>query len=353
MKDKFLKAKLLGATRQILTEIAAWTDMLYGVGVAERLTNMKPGRDPDWNDGGVASYIERSFAVKSRDWSISGSAGPVIERSLVLKHMGRVIDYLNTNIWHGDSNDFWNTKLELTPYYDLLDGTWSGHGIDRKVALSYAIDDAIDQQAATSVFQVLKIFFARVHFEIESNQENESGELRLCELATISGLAEKTVRMAAVGQDKNPDLVTFKDGRLTFVRIEEARRWLASKNIDYRPPEYTERHLLPPVEPKSLGELGTYLRIVRENSEVHMVDLGKLLEWDETIIKAYEKLEDGDVDIDLTRFPLEVVMQLAQAICPAESTMLVRIIDRVIHPLLLEVQIEQGIPNTDCRELRD
>lgn len=350
MKDKFSKAELLGATRQILTEIAAWTDMLYGAGAAERLINTKPGRDLDWDDGGIASFIELSCAVKPRDWSISGSAGSVIERSLVLKHMGRVFDYLNSNIWHGDSNDFSNAKLELTPFHDLLDGAWSGHGPARKVALSYAIDDAVDQQVAASVFQVLKIFFARVHFEIESNQENESGELTLSELASISGLAEKTVRMAAVGQDKNPDLVTFKEGRWTFVRIEEARRWLASKNIDYRPPEFTKRHLLPPVEPENLGELGAYLRTVREYSEIHMDDLGTLLGWDETMIKAYEKLEDGAVDIDLTRFSLEVVMQLTQAICPAENTKLIRIIDRVIHPLLLEVQIEQSFSNSDNHE---
>jgi len=136
---------------------------------------------------------------------------------------------------------------------------------------------------------------------------------------------------------------------MTFVKIKEAYRWLSYKNINYRSPEYT-RKFLPPVEPENLSELGSYLRTVREKSEVKLGDLNKLPAWSRAIIRAYEKLEDGATDIDLSSFSFKTIMQLAQTICPDDSDRLVRIIDGVIHPLLLEAQIEQGILKTDSHK---
>ena len=177
MKEKFPKTELLGATRQILTEIAAWTDTLFNTGAAERLIGMKPGKDPEWDDGGVISCLERNFAVKPRDWTSPGSAGQIIEQSLVVKQFARVIDYLNTNTWHGESVDFFNTKLELTPFRDLIARNWSGRGIDRGAALNYSIDDAIDPQVASTLVKVLKIFSARANFETDQS------EMKISELA--------------------------------------------------------------------------------------------------------------------------------------------------------------------------
>ena len=78
----------------------------------------------------------------------TGCAGSIIEHSIVLKQLGRVVDFLNTNIWHGDPKDYWNTKLALTPFHDLLDATLSTRGSDGKTPLAYAIDEAIDPNAA-------------------------------------------------------------------------------------------------------------------------------------------------------------------------------------------------------------
>jgi hypothetical protein len=148
--------------------------------------------------------------------------------------------------------------------------------------------------------------------------------------------------MAAIGQNKNPDLVTFKDGHFTFVTIEEAHRWMASKNIDYRSPDYTESNSLPPVDPTNLGELGTYLWRTRKARNLEIDALATQLRWNKSMVRDYRELEEGGVEINLDRFSVKAVMQIAQTICPPESRKLVHVIDRIIHPLQLEKHIEQG-----------
>ena len=313
MKDKFEKAELLGATRKILVEIATWTENLYDAGVSERLIGVLPESE------------------SKKDWNVTGSGGPVIERSVIVGHLGRVVDYLNTNVWHGDPGNLWSTLKELTPLYGLLESPF---------AIINVTENAIDAEAAASVFYVLEEFFARVNFEFEDEA------LELKELAKIAGLAEKTIRMAAVGQDKNPDLVTFKIGSRTYVSIDEARRWLTTKNIDYRPTEYSEEQFLPPVDPKTMDELGPYLRTLREKTNQSIADVSSRLGWDQITVEAYRAIEDGVKEIDLMPVTFDVVMQLSHAICPSESSELVRIIDRVLHPHLLEVKISKLMPSS-------
>ena len=50
--------------------------------------------------------------------------------------------------------------------------------------------------------------------------------------------------------------------------------------------------------------------------------------------------------VNLALFTFELLVQLARALCPAESSELVRILDRVIHPQLLELKIEQQMPSS-------
>jgi len=338
MKEKFPKTELLGATRQILTEIAAWTDTLFSAGAAEHLIGMNPGRDPEWEDPGVSSWIERTEAVRTRDWNEAGCAGQIIEHSRVLNLVSKVIDYLNTNTWQGDAEDLWKSFIELFPLHCLLEGNWQTRQGDLVITMCYGSgDSAIDREAAEKLFRAIKVFSARANFEYCRE------EITISELASISGLAEKTVRMAAIGQDKNPDLTIFKSGRMTLVTIEEAHRWMASKNIGYRPTVYTSKTSLPPVEPTSVSELGVYLRRIRESSEIDYESLTTLTQWQESMMQTYRKLESGVVDEDLNQFSTKDLVLLAQTILPERSKELVRIIDKVIHPIQLDFQIEGGM----------
>jgi hypothetical protein len=334
MKEKFNKSKLQACTRQLLTELAAWTEPLFGPGSAERLIGIPAGRDPDWEDDGVAACIERTAAVKGRDWTVPGSAGTVIEQSQVLALVAKVTDYLNTNIWRGDADDFGRSFLALYPLLALLEDNWHVSQGDTRMALSYAIDDALDRSVAQKLSSALKVFAARVNFE------NDREEITISELALISGLAEKTVRMAAVGRERNPDLITVKHGRMTFVTIEEARRWMASKNISYEFPKFAEKSALPPVAPKSLTELGQYLRELRGASNIDDDSLATQLSWDEATHKAYRALEKGEVGAELLKLSTGELLRFAELVLPEKSRELVVMIDTVLHPIQLKLQLE-------------
>jgi transcriptional regulator with XRE-family HTH domain len=335
MKEKFNKSELMAATRQILTEIAAWSETLFGQGAAERLTGLPPGRDPEYDDSGAIAYIERIAAVQSRDWTEAGCAGAAIENSTTLLLISKAIDYLNTNIWQGDAEDFWLSYIALFPLYQLLENNWHRQQGEVTMALQYAVDDALDRNAAKTLYQAMREFSTRAVFE------RRKSEVTISELAVISGLSEKTVRMAAIGQDKSPDLVTFKDGRMTLVKIDEARRWMASKNIDYQSPKFTEAVSLPLVEPSSLAELGAYLRKIRLANNISLEDLAQKLNWSKKLKKAYQELEMGLSHLNVSQFSTKVLMELANAVLPTDSRELVEIIDRVLHPLQLEQQIAQ------------
>lgn len=315
MIEKFEKSKLIGDTRRILYEIAAWTENLYDANAPSRL---------------IGDLPDNASAADS-DWETTGSAGPVIERSVIIGHVGRVIDCLNTNRWHGDPSNLYLTYRELTPLHGLLESS---------SVLMSPVDYAVDPDAASSVFNILEIFFARVKLELDHEP------LELKELAAIAGLAKKTVRMAAIGQDKNPDLVTFKDGSRTYVKSEEAIRWLAKKDADYRPIDWSEDQLLPPVDPKNVDELGPYLRDLREQSSLTVADLGSRLGWGQKTIQAYEALENVDKNFDADEISFDETMQLSQAICPSESADLIRIVDRILHPIILEKKLSEQLPSS-------
>ena len=152
--------------------------------------------------------------------------------------------------------------------------------------------------------------------------------------------------MAAIGQDKNPDLVTFKEGSRTYVTREEARRWLNTKSIDYRPTEYSDEQFLPPLDPKNMDELGPYLRMLREKANQSVADIASRFGWDEKTADAFSAIEEGAFEIDLTLLTFEAIMQLGQAICPSESSELVRVIDRVVHSQILEMKISKQMPSS-------
>jgi transcriptional regulator with XRE-family HTH domain len=315
MNQKFDKSKVIGATRQILFEIGLWTENLFDADAPKRLIGDVTTRE----------------VLEEHDWEATGSAGSVIEQSVILGHMSRVIDCLNANEWHGDPSNLYHTYKELTPFHGLL---------EEDNALITPVDNAITPRPASLVLRALDIFFARVRLELDDEP------LELKELAAIAGLKEKTVRMAAIGQDKNPDLVTFKDGSRTYVQPEEAKRWLAKKNSDYRPIDWATDQFLPPVDPNNLQELGPYLRELREKSGRTLEEFNTRLGWSTETTHAYQALEEGGDSDEITKLTFEEIVQFCQLVCPSESAELIRIIDRVLHPLLLERMISEQLPNS-------
>ena len=333
MKEKYSKLELLGATRQVLTEVAAWTETLFGPGAAERLAGIPPGRDADADDCGVTSYVELNQAVKKREWREPDCAGPIIEKSTTLKLVGKVADFLNTNTWDGDSNDFWLTYIALFPLLMLLEDNWHTRKGEPHMALQYAVDSAMDSNNAEKLFATLKTFSIRVALH------QEKSELTISELSFISGLAEKTVRMAAVGRDKNPDLVTYKVGSAIYISIEEARRWMTSKNIECLPPSFIKDSALPLVEPETLPELGNFLWRARKAKNISSNSLAKQMNWSKKKFNAYLGIENGTPSKELLQFTPSELMVLAKKLVPDYPEELFRMMDKVIHPIQTKLVI--------------
>ena len=312
MKNEFNKAEVLGATRKVLHDLAWWRALLFDENSTFRLIDLDPIADPDL----------------SKDWSETGAAGTVIEQSIPLACIGRVVDYLNTNIWHGDPSNLSRTRLALDALHAVVKS--------QQAFLTEFEDDAIDQDAIDTVKTVLNIFQARELLE-------EGRPLEIGHLAQITGFADKTIRMAAVGRDRNPDLVTYKDGKRTLIDPEEAIRWMQKKNFEYSPIEYSDAGTLPPVDPQTLTELGHCLREYREATNLSISELVAMVGWTPDLESSYEELEAGSDNIDPSMFDVDSIITLAQTLCPAESAEMAKIIDRVIHPFLLEARINNRL----------
>ena len=54
-------------------------------------------------------------------------------------------------------------------------------------------------------------------------------------------------------------------------------------------------------------------------------------------------LESSSGEVDLMVFDLNLIVQLAETLCPAESAKFAKIICSVIHPYVLEAQIEKQL----------
>ena len=104
MKHEFNKPKVLGATRLVLFNLACWTTLVFDDKSTFRLIGQDHIWDPD---------------VK-RDWSDVGAAGAIIEKSIPLASISRAVDFLNTNAWHGDSENFFRTRDALNSLHAIV-----------------------------------------------------------------------------------------------------------------------------------------------------------------------------------------------------------------------------------------
>jgi len=305
MKERFNKQELLAITREILADVAEWTGTIF--------------------DGEAAKRLARDIPESEHGYVAISSAGADIENSIVLRHMTRVIDFLNTSVWHGDPSNLWGTLNELTPFHLILQ---SKPGLVDEVA-----GQMIKSAHAKKISTALDAFTAYVLLVNEMPVD-------IRQLAAISGLAEKTVRMAAVGRDRNPDLVTVKDGTRTLIPSNEAIRWLKSK-IEFKELDWSSEQFLPPDDPKDIGELGPYLQNLRKISGLSVEELASMLGWDSDTKCAYEELEQDAEIINFKLLPTAVVMQLAQVITPGDSVDLVKVIEKIIHPVRLDQEIQE------------
>jgi len=116
--------------------------------------------------------------------------------------------------------------------------------------------------------------------------------MTLPRIALLADLSEKSVRMAATGRDRNPDLQTYKDGTQTLVKAEEAERWLRSRP-SYKPTQiHGEIASISPIA-RTNHQAAQLLRSYREHAKISHEQLGNRMEWSPHQLAMYAQLEGG------------------------------------------------------------
>lgn len=116
--------------------------------------------------------------------------------------------------------------------------------------------------------------------------------MTLPRIALLADLSEKSVRMAATGRDRNPDLQTYKDGTQTLVKAEEAERWLRSRPSYKSTQIHGEIASISPIA-RTNHQAAQLLRSYREHATISHEQLGNRMEWSPHQLAMYAQLEGG------------------------------------------------------------
>lgn len=212
-----------------------------------------------------------------------GSAGQAVENAWFRRRMLQAYDFVTTGVW--DTTGLEEFTCELPAFEAALQLPLESHAGMRLVR---PLDAARLPDPQAMCLRVIAHAVARIALL--------RGEpLTLNQVATLAGLAEKTVRMAA--NPKNADrLVTYKDGHNAYVDPEEAQRWLM-RRAHFKPSRMLDathdarRY-------SSVVALSEHLRELRGAVALETAQLASQLGWGRKHREAYEQLERGDSDLD-------------------------------------------------------
>lgn len=287
--DPHSKEAAIASVRHVLVAVAWWTTCLFDENAHERLAKV-PNLHPASSD--------------AKDLCAMNSAGQIAERSLLIPLIGRAYDLFWTGVWDGSLEQLDVARSELTPLAQLL---------SMPIALVGPYGDAlVDADVVDLLLPLIDGLVARralAHGQCVS----------LPHMALLSGLAEKTIRMAAKpqrvskGRVKHNDsvLYTFKDGQRTWVKADEAARWLSQKP-SYKPMKLTFGRVN--LQPKTTLELSATLTSLRESKGLTAQELIEKCGLPLEAVAAYEELEGGwptAATINIKYFDVPALLQLS------------------------------------------
>jgi hypothetical protein len=301
MSQSVTKDQFLAAGRRTLTTVAAWTNLLFDGGAGARLTDIPLPPDGVFAADDPTTYIKVN------------SAGRRIEDSIVLHNIDVAFDFTKTGQWRGPLAELVGVVDALEPFRVLLElnplaGPYTDPRLrddDRKVLL-HTLDSCLARRWLAT-----------------------GSAMTLRQIALLADLSEKSVRMAATGRDRNPDLSTYKDGTQTLVKAEETERWLRAR------PSYKATQIHGDIDSISLlartnHQVALLLSSCRERAKLSIEQLAKHMDWDPRQTAMYAQLEgawwdQGDVDVTLfdqltvvklaRAFKIDAPMEFAQSIC--------------------------------------
>jgi len=301
MTHSVTKDQFLAAARRTLTTVAAWTNLLFDGGAGARLTDIPLPPDGVFAADDSTSYLKVN------------SAGRRIEDSIVLRNMDVAFDFTKTGQWRGPVAELVGVVDALEPFRVLLElNALSGPFTDPRLR----DDDRV------TLLNALNVLLARRWLA-------NGSPLTLPQIALLADLSEKSVRMAATGRDRNPDLRTYKDGTQTLVKAEEAERWLRAR-ASYKPTQIHGDIDSISLLARTNHQVALLLSSCRERAKLTIEQLAKHMDWDPRQTAMYEQLEggwwdQGDVDVTLFDqltvvklarvFKIDAPMEFAQSIC--------------------------------------
>jgi hypothetical protein len=314
MGQTITKEQVLAAGRRSLAIVAAWTNLLFDGGAGTRLTDTPLPPDGVFAANDPTSYIDLR------------SAGGRIEDSIVLSNIDQAYEFTRTGQWRGPIEELVGVVNAIEPFRVLLE----------RNAISGPYTDALLQDEDRDVLlRVLNSLLARRWLA--------SGyPMTLAQVALLAELSEKSVRMAATGRDRNPDLLTYKDGTQTLVKAEEAERWLKSRP-SYKPTQIHGDMSAISLLARTNHQVAQLLTSFREHAKLNIEQLARRMEWNPQQTEMYEKLEGGwwdRGDVDVLLFDLATVVKLARIFKITEPLEFVRSITTVLLPYQIEQQLK-------------
>jgi len=313
MSQSITKEQFLAAGRRALATIAAWTNLLFDGGAGTRLTDIPLPPDGVFSADELASYLD----VRS--------AGGRIEDSIVLTNIDRAFEFTRTGQWSGTIEELVGVVNALEPFRILLElNAISGPYSDARFR-----DDDRDV-----LLRVLNSLLARRWLASGS-------AMTLAQIAQLADLSEKSIRMAATGRDRNPDLLTYKDGTQTLVKAEEAERWLRSRPT-YKPTQIHGDKRSISLLARTNHQLAQMLTSIRERAKISVEQVGRRMEWSPEQTEMYEQLEGGwwaQGNVDVSFFDIATVVRMARIFKIEEPLEFVRSVTTVLLPY----QIEQHV----------
>lgn len=283
---------------------------IYDQGAYARLLELDPAVAPSvrYNTGEL-------------DWSQPNCAGPRLENALALKSLDRIYDYVTTGEWHGNEQDLEDVLHELGPL----------QGIARGLELEGPTGDLIPADAR------LKLKTAMDHLNAREALRHGS-PLDLRQIALLAGLAEKTVRMAAMRTGEGPELATVRQDNRTWVEAAEALRWLSGKR-NFRPTKFRELDRVQTPEPTTIAQLRWSLRTLREHKNLTTKELANRLKWDPQTVAEYRRLEEGANDPNFAILTVKRLLQVATLFEVSDPHAFARAAARIVANAAIDAEL--------------
>ena len=285
--------------------------------------------------GAIPRTVDSAQPPLTVDLSKPGSAGATIEGSLLMSRMQEVYDFATTGNWDTVSLDEFGH--ELTTFEALCEIPLESH-----VAVSLA--PSIDFHRLPEPKDMCRIVLDHA---LARWTLLRGDDLTVGEIAILAGLAEKTIRMAANPKVKDP-LITFKDGHNTYVKADEALRWLSARP-GFRVTVMSDdvQHARPYTSLRTLAWQCRGLREMRKISQNQLLDR---LKWSRAARCAYRQLEAESEKLDPRPLTVPLLIELGVALGISDPQQFARHAAILLAPIAIDRECARHAASNDRME---